>query len=117
MQTHNQPAYNVELWITNCNDKHFFSFFLLRKPIRKSGIWCSDARVLLKLNHSQLKMVVPPPNARKPIKTCTVYSSHLDFIYFVLRHGARGLWPKDEKESKKGETLTAANETRKHTSK
>jgi hypothetical protein len=62
-------------------------------------------------------MVVPPPNARKPIKN--VHYVHLAslFIYFILRHGARGLWPKDEKESKKGETLTAANETRKHTSK
>jgi hypothetical protein len=39
------------------------------------------------------------------------------FIYFILRHGARGLWPKDEKENKKVETVTAAKETRKHTSK
>jgi hypothetical protein len=39
------------------------------------------------------------------------------FIYFILRHGAHGLWPKDEKESKKGEIVTAAKETRKHTSK
>jgi hypothetical protein len=39
------------------------------------------------------------------------------FIYFILRHGARGLWPKDEKKIKKGETVIAAKETRKHTSK
>jgi hypothetical protein len=39
------------------------------------------------------------------------------FIYFILQHGAHGLWPKDEKESKKGETVTAAKETRKHTNK
>jgi hypothetical protein len=39
------------------------------------------------------------------------------FIYFILRHGAHGLWPKDEKESKKGETVTAAKETRKHINK
>jgi predicted membrane protein len=39
------------------------------------------------------------------------------FIYFILRHGARGLRPKDEKESKKVETATAAKETRKRISK
>jgi hypothetical protein len=39
------------------------------------------------------------------------------FYFFILRLGARGLRPKDEKESKKVETVTAAKETRKHTSK
>jgi hypothetical protein len=39
------------------------------------------------------------------------------FFFFILRHGAHGLWPKDEKESKKGETVTEAKETRKHTNK
>jgi hypothetical protein len=39
------------------------------------------------------------------------------FFFFILRHGAHGLWPKDEKERKKGEKVTAAKETRKHTKK
>jgi hypothetical protein len=43
-------------------------------------------------------------------KTSTIDPDPL-FIYFIPRHGARGLRPKDEKESKKVETVTAAKET------
>jgi hypothetical protein len=50
-------------------------------------------------------------------KSITCRSGCFLFIYFILRHGAHGLWPKDEKESKKGETVTATKETRKHTNK
>jgi hypothetical protein len=34
-----------------------------------------------------------------------------NLFYFILRHAARGPRPKDEKESKKVETVTAAKET------
>jgi hypothetical protein len=52
-----------------------------------------------------------------PVYTAPSYEERDLFIYFILRLGAHGLWPKDEKESKKGETVTAAKETRKHTNK
>jgi hypothetical protein len=35
------------------------------------------------------------------------------FIYFILRHGARGLWPKDEKERRKVENMQAGKQTNK----
>jgi hypothetical protein len=35
------------------------------------------------------------------------------FISFVLRHGARGLWPKDEKERRKVENMQAGKQTSK----
>jgi hypothetical protein len=42
-----------------------------------------------------------------------MFSDVRRFVYFNLRHGVRGLRPKDEKECRKVGTVTAAKETRK----
>jgi hypothetical protein len=57
------------------------------------------------------------PRSRVPSCNFLIATRNFYYFYFILRHGARGLRSKDEKESRKVETVTAAKETRKHTSK